>query len=228
MQWRRGWTTFLWLLFAIVSHSLSNTLTGPAQASAPKLLIYGDSLSAAYGLGREQGWAWLLQQRLIQAGSSIQVENRSLSGETTHGGLQRFARVLDQTKPQWVVLQLGANDGLRGLSLQQAEQNLRQMIRMSRAAGAQVVLVGITMPPNYGGAFIARFEQVYARIQQQEKVPLVPLLIDGFAADLSFFQADQIHPNARAQPIMLENVWKVLWPLLQAGRSRAIPTGNAS
>jgi len=204
-------------LAAIVAYPFPRTLMGVAQAAAPAgptLLVYGDSLSAAYGLSREQGWAWLLQQRLTQQGSPIRVENRSLSGETTHGGLQRFERVLSQTRPRWVVLQLGANDGLRGLSLQQAEQNLREMIRLSRSAGAQVVLVGITMPPNFGAAFTGRFEQIYRRLQQQEKTPLVPLLIEGFAEDLSFFQADQIHPNAQAQPIMLENVWKVLGPLL--------------
>lgn len=221
MQVRRRWFSLLCGLAAmatIVSYPHSNILTARAHAATPNLLVYGDSLSAAYGLSREQGWAWLLQQRLTQQGLPIRVENRSLSGETTHGGLQRFERVLAQTKPHWVILQLGANDGLRGLSLQQAEKNLRDMIRMSKTAGAQVVLVGITMPPNYGQAFIQRFEQIYGRLQRQEKVPLVPLLIQGFAEDLAYFQADQIHPNAQAQPIMLDNVWKVLSPLL-TGRS---------
>jgi len=221
MQVRRRWFSLLCGLAAmatIVSYPHSNILTARAHAATPNLLVYGDSLSAAYGLSREQGWAWLLQQRLTQQGLPIRVENRSLSGETTHGGLQRFERVLAQTKPHWVILQLGANDGLRGLSLQQAEKNLRDMIRMSKTAGAQVVLVGITMPPNYGRAFIQKFEQIYGRLQRQEKVPLVPLLIQGFAEDLAYFQADQIHPNAQAQPIMLDNVWKVLSPLLP-GRS---------
>jgi len=221
MQVRRRWFSLLCGLTAmatIVSYPHSNILTARAHAATPNLLVYGDSLSAAYGLSREQGWAWLLQQRLTQQGLPIRVENRSLSGETTHGGLQRFERVLAQTKPHWVILQLGANDGLRGLSLQQAEKNLRDMIRMSKTAGAQVVLVGITMPPNYGQAFIQKFEQIYGRLQRQEKVPLVPLLIQGFAEDLAYFQADQIHPNAQAQPIMLDNVWKVLSPLLP-GRS---------
>lgn len=217
MQVRRRWFSLLCGLAAIVtivSYPHSNILTTSAHAASPNLLVYGDSLSAAYGLSREQGWAWLLQQRLSQQGLPIRVENRSLSGETTHGGLQRFARVLDQTKPHWVILQLGANDGLRGLSLQQAEKNLRDMIRMSKAVGAQVVLVGIAMPPNYGQAFSQKFEQIYGRLQRQEKVPLVPLLIEGFAEDLAYFQADQIHPNAQAQPVMLDNVWKVLSPLL--------------
>jgi len=221
MQVRRRWFSLLCGLAAmatIVSYPHSNILTARAHAATPNLLVYGDSLSAAYGLSREQGWAWLLQQRLTQQGLPIRVENRSLSGETTHGGLQRFERVLAQTKPHWVILQLGANDGLRGLSLQQAEKNLRDMIRMSKTAGAQVVLVGITMPPNYGRTFIQKFEQIYGRLQRQEKVPLVPLLIQGFAEDLAYFQADQIHPNAQAQPIMLDNVWKVLSPLLP-GRS---------
>jgi len=221
MQVRRRWFSLLCGLAAmatIVSYPHSNILIARAHAATPNLLVYGDSLSAAYGLSREQGWAWLLQQRLTQQGLPIRVENRSLSGETTHGGLQRFERVLAQTKPHWVILQLGANDGLRGLSLQQAEKNLRDMIRMSKTAGAQVVLVGITMPPNYGRAFIQKFEQIYGRLQRQEKVPLVPLLIQGFAEDLAYFQADQIHPNAQAQPIMLDNVWKVLSPLLP-GRS---------
>jgi acyl-CoA thioesterase-1 len=216
MRFRRRLIGWLCGIAAIVSYPLPNTLNGSAYAAAPTILVYGDSLSAAYGLSREQGWAALLQDRLTEQGSPIRVENRSLSGETTYGGLQRFDRVLTQTRPKWVVLQLGANDGLRGLSLQEAERNLREMIKRSRAAGAQVVLVGITMPPNFGQAFTARFEQIYARLQRQEKVPLVPLLIDGFAQDLSFFQTDQIHPNAQAQPIMLENVWKVLAPLVQS------------
>ena len=221
MQVRRRWFSLLCGLAAmatIVSYPHRNILTSRAYAATPNLLVYGDSLSAAYGLSREQGWASLLQQRLTQQGLQIRVENRSLSGETTHGGLQRFARVLAQTKPQWVILQLGANDGLRGLSLQQAEKNLRDMIRMSKTAGAQVVLVGIAMPPNYGQAVTQKFDQIYGRLQRQEKVPLVPLLIQGFAEDLAYFQADQIHPNAQAQPIMLDNVWKVLSPLLP-GRS---------
>ncbi|MFM1879945.1 MAG: hypothetical protein RLZZ344_179 [Pseudomonadota bacterium] len=218
MQVRRRWFSLLCSLAAIVSYPLINALTPNAQAAGPTLLVYGDSLSAAYGLSREQGWATLLQQRLDQQKRQIRVENRSLSGETTHGGLQRLQRVLSQARPQWVILQLGANDGLRGLSLQQAEANLREMIRMSKAAGAKVVLVGITMPPNYGPAFIQRFEQIYLRLHQQEQVPLVPLLVEGFADNLDFFQTDQIHPNAQAQPLMLDNVWKVLSDLLPSRR----------
>jgi len=189
----------------------------PAFASTPSILIYGDSLSAAYGLSPSEGWGHLLEKRLSKS-PAWRVVNRSLSGETTHGGLQRFERVLGQVRPRVVVLALGANDALRGLSLSHTEQNLRDMIRAARQAGSEVVLVGIAVPPNYGATYANQFQAIFPRLAKAEEVRLVPFMLEGFATDLRYFQADRIHPNAAAQPRILDTIWAVLSPLLEQGR----------
>lgn len=190
-----------------------------AQASAGSkgtLLIYGDSLSASYGIDVQRGWPTLLTQWLTTNGPRLRVVNRSLSGETTHGGLQRMKRALIQENPSIVILALGANDGLRGLSLTQTEENLRQMIRLAKSHGARVLLVGIALPPNYGEDFTRRFAAIYPRLSRELAVPLVPFMLEGFATDLSYFQADRIHPNERAQPLILETILGGLVPMLRA------------
>jgi acyl-CoA thioesterase-1 len=144
--------------------------------------------------------------------------NASISGETTSGGRTRLPKLLQQHRPSVVVLQLGANDGLRGLSLASMRENLAAMVEASRGAGAQVLLVGMRIPPNYGRDYSERFTGVYAQLAREKKVALVPFLLDGFADDLAYFQADRIHPNERAQPRMLETVWAGLAPLLRAGK----------
>lgn len=205
------------LLLGVTMLLAATALLRPGLAAAPSILIYGDSLSAAYGLSPAEGWGHLLEKRLPKS-PAWRVVNRSLSGETTHGGLQRFERVLGQVRPRIVVLALGANDALRGLSLAHTEQNLRDMIRAARQVGSEVVLVGIAVPPNYGATYANQFQAIFPRLAKAEGVRLVPFMLEGFATDLRYFQADRIHPNAAAQPRILDTIWAVLSPLLEQGR----------
>lgn len=194
---------------------------GTAQAQgapgARVLLVVGDSLSAEYGLVRDAGWVRLLEQRLAQQrrGQYI-VVNASISGETTSGGRTRLPALLKAHRPAVVVIELGANDGLRGLPLDLMRANLRAMIDASRAAGARVLLVGMRIPPNYGRDYAERFFLTFGDLARETKVALTPFLLDGFADDMSLFQADRIHPNEQAQPRLLDNVWPHLLPLLAA------------
>jgi acyl-CoA thioesterase-1 len=184
------------------------------KEGGPVLLVVGDSLSAEYGLSRGTGWVQLLADRLHASGSDYRVVNASISGETTSGGRTRLPALLKEHRPRVIVLQLGANDGLRGLPLTVMRDNLATMIRQGQAAGAKVLLVGLRVPPNYGREYAERFADTFAVLARELKVPLVPFLLDGFAESLDLFQSDRIHPNAVAQPRMLDNVWPVLRPLL--------------
>lgn len=208
--------TAAWLRVALLAAML---LTGSAAGAKPSaILIFGDSLSAEYGLPRGTGWVQLLSGRLAKEAAQYSVVNASISGETTSGGRTRLPQLLQRHRPSIVVLQLGANDGLRGLSLASMRDNLAAMIEASREAGARVLLVGMRIPPNYGRGYAERFAGVYAQLASDQKVALVPFLLDGFADDLEFFQADRIHPNERAQTRMLDTVWPQLAPLLRSGR----------
>ncbi|MEY2777781.1 MAG: hypothetical protein RLY30_1879 [Pseudomonadota bacterium] len=186
-----------------------------APSNVPLLMVYGDSLSAAYGLPTDQGWAALLQRRLQEQKFPHQVVNRSLSGETSFGGLQRLPAILKRQRPAISILALGANDGLRGLSLQETKKNLQAMIRQLQQAGSSVVLAGIRLPPNYGPDTALAFERLYRDLARTHRVGLVPLLLAGFETDERYFQADRIHPNASAQPLILENLWPAIRPLLK-------------
>lgn len=200
----------LYFLFVLVMGSVS------AKADAPVILVYGDSISAAYGLEHvEQGWVELLKARLKAQGYVYQVVNASVSGETTAGGLARLPRALQIHHPKLLIIELGGNDGLRALSVTQMRANLAQMIDLATAAGAKVLLLGMRMPPNYGPEFTQAFHAVYASVAQEKKTALVDFLLDGTALDPNLIQADDIHPNAAAQPILLNNVWPALKPLLQ-------------
>jgi acyl-CoA thioesterase-1 len=185
-----------------------------AGAWGKTILVYGDSLSAAYGLAEKRGWVALLAERLKRERSDYSVVNASISGETTSGGLSRMPKALAQHKPAVLVLELGANDGLRGLPVAQMKQNLAAMIQQAQKSGARVLLVGIRMPPNYGPDYTREFEAAFAELARRHKIALVPFLFDGMAEDLTKFQPDRIHPNEAAQPVLLENVWKRLKPLL--------------
>ena len=178
------------------------------------LLVFGDSLSAGYGLAPEQGWASLLQPWLASRGYGQRVVNASVSGETTSGGRSRLPRALDQHHPAVVILELGANDGLRGLPLATASANLGAMIDVIKASKAQVLLVGVELPPNYGPAYTSAFRRMYAELARQHHVALVPFLMEGVALDPRLMQADGLHPNAAGQPRLLDTVWKALQPLL--------------
>ena len=191
-------------------------LAGPASGAdkSGTILVYGDSLSAGYGINQKDGWVTLLQERLRKSGTDYTVANASISGETTSGGASRILATLDQSKPTITVLALGANDGLRGLPVKQMVANLESIIRAARKTGSKVVLVGMRMPPNYGPAYTKEFEQAFRDLARRHKLPLAPFLMEGIADKPDMFQPDQIHPTAAAQPRLLENVWKALRPLL--------------
>lgn len=181
-----------------------------ASTARPTLLVFGDSLSAEYGLKRASGWVSLLEDRLKKEGFPYRIVNASISGETTAGGLSRLSAVLNKHQPRLVLLQLGANDGLRGLPISQTEANLRKMLELVSANGGKAVIIGIRLPPNYGMDYAKEFDSLFLRIGSQTNTPVVPFLLDGFAQDPNFFQADGIHPNERAQPRMLMTVWSTL------------------
>lgn len=188
--------------------------TAGSAAAAGNVLVFGDSLSAAYGLATTQGWPALLERRLEQKAPAWKVVNASVSGETTAGGLRRLPQDLKLHRPQVVVIALGANDALRGLPIAAARANLEQMVRLAREAKATPVLVGLMIPPNYGIEYAAQFRDMYSDIAKRMKVPLVPFLLEGVAEKRELFQADQLHPTAEAQPRILDNVWAVLQSVL--------------
>jgi acyl-CoA thioesterase I len=190
-------------------------LAAPAFAPAATILVFGDSLSSAYGIERSRGWATLMQQRLDEKRFNYKIVNSSISGETTAGGASRLAGALATHRPAIVIIALGANDGLRGLSLDAMRLNLETMVRSSRKSGARVLLVGMRLPPNFGPEYAEKFQQVYRDIAARERVPAVPFLLEGFAEKPEFFQTDGIHPAVPAQALVLENVWRGLAPLLE-------------
>lgn len=194
-------------------------LFAPASFAAPKtILVLGDSLSAEYGLARGTGWVPLLQQRIEQRKIAAHVVNGSISGDTTAGGRSRIGPLLAQHRPGIVIVELGGNDALRGLSLTQTEANLRAIVQAARRTGARVLLLGMQIPPNYGPDYAERFARVYTDVAKAEKVALVPFFLAhvGDAPDpTALFQADRIHPNEKAQPLLLDNVWPALQRLLK-------------
>lgn len=189
---------------------------GTAWGATPRtILVFGDSLSAGFGIAREQAWPALLDRRLQEKAMPYQVANASISGETTRGGLARLDEALARFKPAVVILALGANDGLRGLPVRDMQANLRAMIDKCRAGQARVVLVGMRLPPNYGPDYVAGFEKVFADVARAHRLPLVPFMLEGFADRRESFQADGLHPVAAAQPRVLDNIWPALAPLLR-------------
>ena len=197
---------------ALLAAALSLLIAGPAAART--LLVFGDSLSAAYGLSPEQGWVHLLGERAARI-DGWHVVNASVSGETTAGGLRRLAADLQRHKPAMVVIALGANDALRGQPIAGIRDNLEKMVRLARQARAEPVLVGLMIPPNYGIDYAEQFRGIYPAIAAKNRIPIVPFLLEGIADKPDLFQADQLHPAAAAQPIILDNVWKTLEPLLR-------------
>ena len=195
---------------------LSLWLIAPlCAADTPRLLVLGDSLSAAYGIEVQQGWVSLLEQRVV-AKYPHKVINASVSGETTSGGLARLPALLEQHKPDLVIVELGGNDGLRGYPLNAMKQQLARIIETSRAAGAEVLLVGMQIPPNYGPRYTIQFRDTYTELAQQYDLPLVEFLLAEVALNAKLMQKDGIHPTAEAQEQILNNVWPVLQPLLES------------
>ena len=176
------------------------------------ILVMGDSLSAEYGIARGSGWVKLLEDQLQKQSSPWMVFNASISGETTSGGLTRLPVLLEQKKPGIVLLELGANDALRGLSVDQTENNLRKMIQASKKSGAKVLLFGMQIPPNYGQDYTSRFKAIYSKLAKQEGVELLPFFLQGIASQKELFQSDNIHPNEKAQTILFSNVWAAMTP----------------
>ena len=179
------------------------------------MLVYGDSLASAYGMPSQHGWVALLEERLKREQPDYSVVNASISGETTAGGLARIGKTLEREQPAVVILELGGNDGLRGLPVAAMKKNLSGIIARSKKAGAKVLLVGMRMPPNYGDAYAKAFEKVYAELAKEEQVALLPFLLEGFGDKAELFQPDRIHPTESAQEIVLKNVWRALAPLLK-------------
>jgi len=192
----------------------------------PTIMVLGDSLSSGYGLELSQGWVSLLQQRLEQAGYPHRVVNASISGDTSRGGLARLPAALASHQPDIVILELGGNDGLRGLSLEALAQNLAAMIERSQQAGARVALAEIRIPPNYGPRYTKKFQALYGELAERYQLPLIPFLLDGVADNNGLMQADGVHPRAEAQPRILDNVWPVLAPLLSLSPVSASLTGG--
>lgn len=190
-------------------------LLQPAHG-APQILVLGDSLSAAYGMEQSAGWVSLLQKRLAEEGYPHRVINASISGETSSGALRRLARELDTHRPRIVIIELGGNDGLRGLPLRILESNLAAMITEIQRRNATPLLIGMRLPPNYGLMYTRRFSEIYNTLARRFKITLVPFLLSGLENDNVFFQSDGIHPTAPAQPAILDNVWPYLQRLLAA------------
>lgn len=202
---------------------------GLVHAQTPAtLLVVGDSLSAGYGMRSEQSWPSLLAQRIAQHRLPWRVVNASISGDTSANGLSRLPAALERNKPGLVILALGANDGLRGLPLAALRDNLSAMIELCKRRGVRVLLVGMRLPPNFGPEYTQGFERVYAELARATRVPWVPFLLDGFAADRASFQEDGIHPTAAVQARMLDNFWSKLEPMLgtQAHSGRRAATAN--
>jgi acyl-CoA thioesterase-1 len=204
------------LFLALIRQALlaASLLAAAPAFAAGTVLVFGDSLSAAYGIASQQGWVHLLGERLARADLPWRVVNASVSGETTAGGLRRLPEDLKRHKPAIAVIELGANDALRGQPVAAIRSNLEQMIRLARAARAEPVLVGIMIPPNYGIDYAREFRELYADVAKRNQVRLVPFLLEGIADKPDMFQADQLHPTALAQSRILDNVWAALEPLL--------------
>jgi len=208
--------------FSIVGSGLilglahSGTTHGTTLANDKSvILIMGDSISAAYNMEQAESWPALLSTRLEQDGYAYQVFNSSITGDTTEGGLSRLPRLLESQKPAVVVIELGGNDGLRGLSLDVTRNNLQQMLTLSKESGAQLVLAGIQLPPNYGLTYTERFANMFVELAEEHGAALIPFILEDIALNPALMQDDGIHPNVEAQPVLLDLVWKALQPLLK-------------
>lgn len=214
MQGRRmlfsGWKKWQAALVLTVA-----TVAPSAHSASKTILVLGDSLSAEYGIQRGSGWVTLLEKQMNKEGISASVVNASISGETTSGGRTRLPALLDRHKPSIVIIELGANDALRGMPLSSSEDNLRSMIQAAKKADADPLLVGMKIPPNYGREYTERFSASYTKVAKDTNVPLVPFFLEGVAQNPALFQSDRLHPTAEAQPVMFNNVWPYLKPLLK-------------
>jgi acyl-CoA thioesterase-1 len=208
---------------AAVARAATDGAATPAAPppAAPVILVFGDSLSAAHGIRVEQGWVSLLAQKIEREAYGFRVVNASVSGETSAGGLARLPRALSVQQPRIVLLELGANDGLRGLPLEQTQQNLDRMLTLLKERHVAVLLLGVRLPPNYGERYTSGFAAMYQTLADRQHVPLLPFLLENVALQPSLMQSDGLHPNEKGQPLLLDNVWPKLVPLMRA----AVPAG---
>jgi len=183
--------------------------------NAKSIVVLGDSISAAYGMDAKKGWVSLLQQKLSQQNSAYTIFNESISGDTSAGGLARIDKALSQHKPELVLLELGANDGLRGLSPQQMKQNLAEIIHRSQQAGAKVLLLSMRIPPNYGKRYVEMFYNIYPQLAKERNIPFVPFILEEVALIKEMMQKDGLHPNTKAQPVIADKIWQYLQPILE-------------
>ncbi len=197
------------LLFAVIVSLMS------MSAMAQSIVVLGDSISAGYGIEVDEGWVALLQKKLIATNSNYSISNTSITGDTTAGGLARIDPILTAHRPAIVLLELGANDGLRGLSPVEMKNNLAEIVRRVQNAGAKVILLGMKIPPNYGKRYIDMFYNVYPQLAKDLNIPFVPFLLEDVALNKDLMQADGLHPNAKAQPILAEKIEPYLFPLLK-------------
>ena len=197
-------------LFAVIV-----SLMSMSAMAKPLVVVLGDSISAGYGIEVEEGWVALLQKKLLETNSRYSISNASISGDTTAGGLARIDPILTTDKPAIVLLQLGANDGLRGLSPLQMKNNLAEIVRRAQKTGAKVILLGMKIPPNYGKRYVDMFYNVYPQLAKELDIPLVPFILEDIALNKDLMQADGLHPNAKAQPILVEKIEPYLFPLLK-------------
>ena len=201
-----------WRAFVLMACMLCAAAS--AHSASKTLLVLGDSLSAEYGLVRGSGWVPLLEKRLKEKNADVKVVNASISGDTTSGGRARLQPLLDRHKPDVLVLELGANDALRGLPITATESNLRAIIESAQKIGAKVLLVGMQIPPNYGSEYANRFSGLFPKLAKEHKLPLVPFLLAPLIERPDLFQGDRLHPTAEAQPLLLDTIWPKLQPLL--------------
>jgi acyl-CoA thioesterase-1 len=187
----------------------------PMAAMAKSIVVLGDSISAGYGIDVNAGWVNLLQQKFKALPSDVVIHNESISGDTTAGGLARLDPLLSRHKPAWVLVELGANDGLRGLSPQEMKSNLTEIVKRSQKAGAKVMLLGMKIPPNYGKRYIDLFYNIYPQLADELNLPLIPFILEDVALKPEMMQADGLHPNALGQPLIAEKVWGYVMPLLK-------------
>jgi len=204
------------LLLTQAAAAFAEETPSAGSSPQPKILIFGDSLSAAYGIGEDEGWVTLLADRLAQEDSELEVVNGSVSGETTTGGRARLPSLLQRYNPAFVLIELGGNDGLRGLPLSLMRENLTDMIQLSQKSGAAVMIAGMQIPPNYGSRYTEPFFAQYAELAEEFDLYLIPFLIDGIPQQPELMQADGIHPKAEAQSMILDNFWPVLLEALQS------------
>jgi acyl-CoA thioesterase-1 len=218
MRWCCGFLIGLWMV-AVQAAGEPVQVTAGTDNTAPVVLVLGDSLSAAYGLRVDRGWVSLFEQRLREQGYPHTVRNASISGDTTRAALDRLESALDKHKPSIVIIELGANDGLRGQPLEEMAANLGEIVDLSRRHGASPLLLRMRLPPNYGPAYVEKFVAVYESVGRERNVPLSDFMLEGVSGYPQFIQDDGLHPNEVAQPLILENLWPAIEPLLQETRT---------